>query len=631
MFNSTTGALTSVDLTDNQIQALANDLRADAIDVCVRAQSGHIGASTGAAELFATLYCGGVLRLSVTDPRDRRRDRVLVRGHMGPLRYSLFARFGWVEREELWTYGVLGSRLQGHEEHQTLPGVDITPSGSLGMLLSFGAGAALTQVESEDPFHTWVFLGDGEEQEGNVSEAARHIAAIRLRNLTVVIDKNGAQLSTRTEFVDKTNLSAAWSGYGWRVLEVDGHSVPALRHAFKIAKDSPLPCVLIAHTSKGRGLPGHTEHQSGYHTFSVTPAAVLESAMRHRNTRASEFQLAAPSRTRGPTHADISRRHLAPIEPGPTTPIHLDDAQLEYFLALAAQWRREEHGTFYFLTADTTLEDAVKAIGLHAFARYYNVGVREQHMTGLAHGISCTDPRATVLLNTIDAFALRAADQLSALIRGGGRCVIIGDVAGLSNARNGATHQSVDQPRALLGLRDLVFIEPADVTDLFRGLTRAIANAENKSFYLRVHSSTPVAPIPVSAIRSDRAYVVTDPERECDLTVIASGLMVGYCLEAIVMLRNDRIRLINVVQLSDIGPEVAQFVQPGRPMLVCYNGDPATLAQPICEQMIRQGILPSRLDEAGFTLGTSGSMPQLLSHLGLDGKGLARRMASLLS
>ena len=273
------------ELDNFQLSAIASQLRLKVFEICKKAKSGHIGASSAAVELFTALYFGGILKYDASDPQHSDRDRVLVRGHLGPLRYAIFSLLGWIENEELESYRRLGSRLQGHENHLETPGVDITPSGSLGMLLSYGVGCAISALNQGKDYKTYVFLGDGEEQEGNVSEAARHAAHLKLPNLIAVIDRNHKQLSDPTVVCDSSDLAAVWRGYGWRVIHLmDGNDIVATSRAFHSVlsemKDGEKPIVLIANTSKGLGLPGAKEHFSGYHTIGVCPNGVVDEAIR---------------------------------------------------------------------------------------------------------------------------------------------------------------------------------------------------------------------------------------------------------------------------------------------------------------------------------------------------------------
>jgi transketolase len=208
-----------------ELEVVCNEVCRLAFETVLDAQSGHIGGPSSSTELMVCLYFGGILRFDPANPRNPYRDRVLVRGHLGPLRYSLFSLLGWIDKNELGTYRTLGSRLQGHEAMELCPGVDITPSGSLGMLLSYGAGAAVALRNRGFQSTTYVFLGDGEEQEGNVSEAARHAVSLDLTNLVCIMDQNCKQLSRPTSDVDRADIRKVWEGYGWDVKEVrNGHS-----------------------------------------------------------------------------------------------------------------------------------------------------------------------------------------------------------------------------------------------------------------------------------------------------------------------------------------------------------------------------------------------------------------------
>lgn len=260
-----------------EIQLICHEVRRRVLKTILSAGSGHIGGSLSSLELMVTLYFGGILRFDPSNPQHPYRDRVLVRGHLGPLRYSLFSILGWVTEEELATYRSLGSRLQGHESMEHIPGVDITPSGMLGMLLSYGIGSAIALKEQRIPVTVWVFLGDGEEQEGSVSEAARYASNIHLTNLVCVMDRNKKQLSQPTSEVDGgADVATIWKGYGWSVCQIrDGHSIVEILRVLRKDRATDRPTLFIANTIKSKGLKGAEEHPSGYHTISTCPKSYI--------------------------------------------------------------------------------------------------------------------------------------------------------------------------------------------------------------------------------------------------------------------------------------------------------------------------------------------------------------------
>ena len=182
----------------NKLKEIADYVRTTALDTIMKAENGHIGGNMSSVELLTTLYFGGQFNFDPHNPKNENRDRVLIRGHEGPLRYTIFSLLGYICPEELNSYRQLGSRLQGHEDMHITPGVDITPSGSLGMVLSYGIGSCIANRDRGIDARTIVFLGDGEEQEGNVNEAARHAATLGLNHLICILDKNKKQLSGPT-------------------------------------------------------------------------------------------------------------------------------------------------------------------------------------------------------------------------------------------------------------------------------------------------------------------------------------------------------------------------------------------------------------------------------------------------
>lgn len=258
------------------------EVRRRMLESCLAADTGHVGGCSGAVELLTGLYFGGVLRYDPHSPASPSRDRVVLRGHLGPVRYAIFSLLGWVAEDELAGYATLGSRLQGHET-PGCPGVDFGPSGSLGMVLSYGVGSAIVAASSPRPWRTFVFLGDGEEQEGNVAEAARHATRIQARGLIAIIDANGHQLSGPTSHADATDLAVTWRGYGWHVTELaDGNDVlaaiAALRRGAALSDDRPV--MILASTQKGFAISGAEAHFSGYHELGHGDPALVRDAAR---------------------------------------------------------------------------------------------------------------------------------------------------------------------------------------------------------------------------------------------------------------------------------------------------------------------------------------------------------------
>ncbi|GAB1645428.1 transketolase [Krasilnikovia sp. MM14-A1259] len=235
------------------LRAAALRIRRHIVDMCAGPEGGHLGGSMSLVEILATLYLR-VLRIDPQRPGHPGRDILLLsKGHGGIALYATLCEAGFFPPEVLAGYGQRGSPLMAHP-HPEIPGVEM-PSGSLGHGLALGVGFALGARLDGTDRRTVVVMGDGELQEGSVWEAASVAAHHRLGNLLAVVDRNGLQITGRTETVDALEpLADRWRAFGWRVLEADGHDVDELTAAFDGAA-ADRPTVVLAHTVKGKGLP----------------------------------------------------------------------------------------------------------------------------------------------------------------------------------------------------------------------------------------------------------------------------------------------------------------------------------------------------------------------------------------
>lgn len=233
----------------------AYNIRRNVILSLTEAGSGHIGASLGLADVFATLYFS-VMKHNPENPKMTNRDKlVLSIGHVAPVHYVTLAEAGYFDKDELLTLRKLGSRLQGHPSFSVdLPGIE-TASGSLGQGLSIAVGMALADKLDKIDRNIFCLCGDGELQEGQIWEAAMSAAQHKLKNITVVVDKNNVQIDGITSDVMNIDpLHAKWEAFGWNAIECDGNNIDDLLSAFA-NKSASKPNVIIANTLMGKGVP----------------------------------------------------------------------------------------------------------------------------------------------------------------------------------------------------------------------------------------------------------------------------------------------------------------------------------------------------------------------------------------
>lgn len=246
-------------LTDEQAQALetrAEAVRETIIQMLVAAGSGHTAGPLGMADIFTALYFH-ILNHDPKNPAWEERDRlILSNGHIAPVLYATLAHAGYFPVEECLTLRKFGSRLQGHPERERLPGLETT-SGPLGEGLSQAAGQALAFRMDGKKSRVYCLMSDGEQEEGNVWEAAMFAGKNKLSNLTAIIDRNNIQIDGMTEDVMPLEpLADKYRAFNWHVIEVAGNDIAACVAAVEEAKAIfEKPTVIIAHTIPGKGVP----------------------------------------------------------------------------------------------------------------------------------------------------------------------------------------------------------------------------------------------------------------------------------------------------------------------------------------------------------------------------------------
>ena len=238
-----------------ELAGIAKRMRREAIQMITEAKSGHPGGSLSAAEILVTLFYG-VLRHDPANPKWADRDRFLLsKGHCCPILYAVMADCGYCPWDRLRTLRKLGSIYQGHPDVRFLPALEAS-TGSLGLGLSLAIGMGLAARLNRSRSRTYVVLGDGEIQEGQIWEAAMFAPFHRLDNIVAIVDYNRIQLDGFVkDILDLEPLADKWRSFGWHAIEVDGHDIGALQSAFaEAAATAGKPTCILAHTVKGKGV-----------------------------------------------------------------------------------------------------------------------------------------------------------------------------------------------------------------------------------------------------------------------------------------------------------------------------------------------------------------------------------------
>lgn len=238
-------------ITFPELRLRSEEIRKRLIEIVYKAKAGHIGGDLSSLNTLTALY----LRVMNIDPQDAKnpdRDRfIMSKGHCVEALYCVLEAKGFVTKELLDTYGDYLSPLAGHPTIE-VPGIEFN-SGALGHGLSIGVGCAIAAKMDKKSYRTFVLMGDGEQGEGSIYEAAMAGSNYRLDNLVAMIDRNGLQISDTTENVMKLDsINQRWTAFGWDVIEVDGDDIEAVTTALEnIDYKNGKPHLVVLHTTKG--------------------------------------------------------------------------------------------------------------------------------------------------------------------------------------------------------------------------------------------------------------------------------------------------------------------------------------------------------------------------------------------
>lgn len=242
-------------MTIRDLERKAYDLRQDVIKMLVEAKSGHSAGPLGLAEFFTVMYFH-TLKHDPANPSWPQRDRLCMScGHVAPIRYAAMIEAGYLPKEQLMTLRKFGTKLQGHPGLNEWPALEHS-SGPLGQGLSVAIGMAMAARMNKEKHWVYCLMSDGEQDEGQVWEAAMFAGKNRLSNLIGFIDRNNIQIDGVTEEIMPLEpLRKKWEAFNWHVMDVDGHNVEQIIDAINTAKAvREKPSLIILHTIPGKGV-----------------------------------------------------------------------------------------------------------------------------------------------------------------------------------------------------------------------------------------------------------------------------------------------------------------------------------------------------------------------------------------
>jgi transketolase len=536
--------------TFDELEAIAREVRRDVVTMTHVANSGHAGGPLSCADYLAYLFFNE-LRLDPAQPAHPDRDRfILSNGHCSAVLYALLAHRGFIPRTKLHTFRETGTDLQGHPNRHYVPGVEVG-TGSLGQGLSVGVGMALAlrrdRLKRFAPTgrhlvpRVWVNVGDGELQEGQCWEAVMSAGHYGLDNLTVLVDKNEAQIDGWTHDVMSIEpLAEKFAAFKWNVIDAWGHDFQEVMAAIERSKwYNGRPTAVIFHTRMMRGCPSF-ESEPGWHGKPLSDRekhlAVALGELGYQGPSAVEDAIAAIG---GPQTHPTAGIHARLKERFPHWELTRQGLADE-LLALGADDPR-----VVVLDADLAQSTLTKAFAEKYPDRFFEMGIAENNMVNAAAGLALSGKVAFVASYSM-FLAGRSWDQIrNTVCYSKANVKLLGCHGGITVGKDGPTHQSVEDVGNLRGMTNMTVLVPADYHETRRAIRWAAKH--DGPVYVRLgREKVPTITTESTPFEAGKALRLRDGT---DGTILANGVMVPIALLAAERLaREDGLetRVLNV-------------------------------------------------------------------------------------
>jgi len=520
-----------------QLEALANLIRRDSIDLTTQSGSGHPTTCMSAADIMSWVFFRE-LRLDAQDLNHPLADKyIFSKGHAAPLLYALMYRLGYLEAAELKTFREIGSRLEGHPTLR-LPGV-VAATGSLGQGLSVGVGMAEVYRREGRDQKVYVLMGDGEINEGQVWEAAMLAGSRQLDNLIAIVDRNKIQQSNFCEqIVDSEPLHEKFQAFGWETVRINGHDFEAIATAFAQARaQRGKPFMIIADTEKGYGV-SFLSGQLKCHGVALKPEDKAKAYAELPVAEDLDIQALIQSK-----HSFPAAPVLAPVKLEYTLSAEDFDASKTYAARAAYGDALKKLGglseRIWVLDGDTSNSTYSDRFAGAYPERHLECGIAEQNLVSVGVGIAATGKVA--VSNSFARFFERAYDQIEMGAYSQANFKVVGSHVGVSIGEDGASQMAMADCGFMRALPGAVVLSPSDYVSAFK-LTQALL--EHEGFcYMRTFRGA--APVLYSADESFALgdYKVLRQHADDRAVVMATGYVLHEALKAVDQLASEGLHL----------------------------------------------------------------------------------------
>ncbi len=584
LLDSATGKLIR-DYSIEELVEAANLMRGyDLVALCA-AGSGHAGGTLSIMDITSALY----LKVANHDPGNPQwaeRDRIIWSGgHKAPSLYLGLGLAGFCKLQDVVLLRKLGSPFQGHPHWLKLPGVEVS-TGSLGQGLSISVGIALAGKLNHKNHRTFCIMGDGEQQEGEVWEAAMEAAHYKLENLVGIVDYNRLQIDGPVSDVMNIDpLEEKYKSFGWDVVRINGHDMAQIVNALSVNRTgSGRPLVVIADTVKGKGVsfmenvagwhgkvPNHEEMIQGLRELGLLDripyAGLLEHAERYQEqaTRQLNEKLPRFQREYWWNHSLVMSAKMEPTRAGFGRALaqHGDD---ERVVCLGLD-----------ISGSITISDFY-AGKPERKKRWISMGIAEQSATAAAAGLA-KEGKLPVFGTYATFAAARNLDQIrTSICYGNFNVLIAGAHGGVSVGPDGATHQALEDLFAVCGLPNMSVVVPCDSLETRKATSYLLLQHHGPKYIRFAREATPIVSKEETPFVFGRANIIrlrrvandfaeafetqlasSYPNESENLTVIACGPMVPEAMRAAYILQQEfgwETRIVNMHTLKPIDEDV---------------------------------------------------------------------------
>jgi len=655
------------ELTVAQLKAAAAEMRAMDIVSIYAAGSGHPGGTLSIMDIAAALYLRE-LNHDPTNPNWPERDRVFwSAGHKAPALYIALGRAGYFPLDDVVLLRQLGSKFEGHPNWQKVPGVEVS-SGSLGQGLGAAVGNALAGKLRGASYRVYVIMGDGEQQEGSIWEAAMAAGHYKLDNLCAIVDVNRLQIDGWVrEVMNVEPLSQKYAAFGWNAIEIDGHDMLQILDAFARArKEATRPTVILARTIKGKGV-SFMENEASWH--GVAPKKdQFEKALPELLTPDFPKSRVDALLQRAATNArEVTRKTKDSIpkfgqdywwNSSDSMKVEMDPTRMGFGRGLESAGDDPRVVTLHADISGSIRITDFEAKHPERKNRVFSIGIAEQNMMSVAAGLAREG--FIPVTGTYGVFASgRAWDQIRTTICYSNLNVkIAGAHGGISVGPDGATHQALEEIALTNILPNMHVLVPCDSMETRKATVHSLLNLVGPCYLRFAREATPVVTNADTPYEFGVANVIRyrgeQPqfleafdtflgpryrnERE-HASIIACGPMVAEAMRAAWLLREEygiETRIVNVhtVKPLDIAT-ITRAAEETRVVVTAEEHQVGGFGNIIAGALLQHRKdfrQPLQLSMVGVAdcFGVSGNPWELVQHFGLTGEHIAKRVLDLL-